>query len=1241
MSRYTLAILSFSLLAMFAGTVSAESAPRHEFIIRADWFDSGNVARGEEFESRYPCIIHGGKMPNEAAYEIDFPITAEYTLSVLYTAASARPVELLLDGKKIADGVQGTTGHWDTAHAKWEDQCTIKIEAGRHTIGLRRDSCFPHICALRFCSSAPLPDDWRLNRQIARERTKAMSQKVKSPMGSWFNEVSADRAEKGESGSTFTDHLANETRMVALLEKPSTKLEWFDARQQKLGQLDRNNELTYFGGMFDQVDKAKPDWQIRVHSPGQQVKIPFSIERYVEMLHRTVGLVDRFRQIDGIADDYLEKPRAAAEADLSRMPEGATPDTESGRQIWFESYCRAARRYVDVAKANPLLDFDELLFVKRKDKNLGLPYNWWSNCSLPRDGFDDELMTLALGEKGVSTKTFFHPEKPSFLGDIDLHFDGEKLLFSAVGDDNRWNIFELSLEGKKTRQVTPTLPEADNYDACYLPDGAIVFSSTACYSAVPCVNGGTRVANLYRIEPDGKTIRRLCFDQEHNWCPTVLPNGRVLFLRWEYTDTPHTHTRLLFHMNPDGTGQMEYYGSNSYWPNSMFYARPIPGEPTKFVTIVSGHHGVRRVGELVVFDVSQGRREADGAFYRVCSTQKKIASKSDPKLESTLIVDNLVDLSWPKFLHPYPLDKDCFLVACQPNKGDPWGIYLADTADNLVLLKELPGHALFEPLPLKVTPKPPVIPSKIRPGEKEATVYMADIYKGEGLKGIPRGTVKQLRIVSYHYLYPNMGGPQGVVGMEGPWDIKRILGTVPVQPDGSAAFHVPANTPIAIQPLDAEGKSLQLMRSWFTAMPGEVLSCVGCHESQSSTPPAQYAKTFSRPIDKIRPWHGPTRGFNFVREVQPVLDRYCIGCHDGQQEVAGHRAFDLRGEKMITDYRSSFHDGGKDAGHFSTSYAELHRYVRRSGMESDYHLLMPMEFHADSTQLVQLLQKGHYGVKLDPEAWDRLYTWIDLNAPYHGTWTEIAGKKRVDQWKNLRHENLLKYANVDDDFEAMVPTSYRPKNPPAASKPSEIRPTKTEVVRTPNHKDRESFDQVQRPTGAGDADGAEAPVRLTALPSCENWPFGATEAKRRQKALGKTERSVDLGEGRPARTDLRPGRIVCPRFGRPAFLGRRATAPGHDRQAVLDRSFRGDQPPIRPIQPEPRQPGRIASRDAVRRSRLLRQRPRPTGRPPFVGRGQRVLRLAQSKDGQTVRPADRGPMGICLPGRDRDALFLW
>ena len=771
---------------------------------------------------------------------------------------------------------------------------------------------------------------------------------------------------------------------------------------------------------------------------------------------------DRYAKGRELADQLtaMETRILQIRAGLERCDETARTEAEGALKLQEE-----------ILLANPLLDFAKLLFIRRSTASpaLGLVQNWQSNCALPRDGFDDTIAQLSPVAPQGSVTTLYKPDKPVFVGDVDLNCDADKMLFSSIGGNNCWQIFETKADGSGLRQVTPgDDPDVDNYDPCYLPDGRIMFCSTAYFTAVPCVNGSTRCANLFRMNADGTDIRQLCFDQEHNWCPTVLPNGRVLYLRWEYTDTPHTHDRVLFHMNPDGTGQMEYYGSNSYWPNALFYARPIPEKPNQFVGIVTGHHGVPRMGELVLFDVTRGRRECEGAVQRIPGWGKKIEWGADSRCDSPLISDNLVDASWPKFLHPYPLSDKYFLVSCKPTPDALWGLYLVDVFDNMLLLREELGYALFEPVPLRRTPRAPVIPDVVKPDRDDALVYLSDVYAGGGLRGIPRGEVRALRLFTYHFLYPGMGGPQAVVGMEGPWDMRRTLGTVPVEEDGSAYFRVPANTPISVQPLDAEGKALQLMRSWFTGQRGEMVSCVGCHESQNSAPQQRQTMAFRREPSEISPWHGPTRGYNYDRELQPVLDKFCTGCHDGKPDIP-----DLKTRTHITDYSSVFHSGGIDAGHFSVSYVNLHRYVRRPGLESDYHLLTPMEFHADSTELVQMLRKGHHNVKLDDGAWDRLITWIDFNAPFHGTWTEIAGSERVESPAARRRELLKKYAGMDVDPEAIVnePAAYAEPVIPDQSMPE------------------------------------QPPVK------CDGWPFSSEEAKRRQAADGPADRTLDLANG--------------------------------------------------------------------------------------------------------------------------------
>jgi formylglycine-generating enzyme required for sulfatase activity len=652
--------------------------------------------------------------------------------------------------------------------------------------------------------------------------------------------------------------------------------------------------------------------------------------------------------------------------------------------------------------SNPLLGFGRLLLVRRKSQGEeGFPANWQGNERLKRTGYTNDIAMLSLEDPKNELRTVYRPSGGQFVGDLDLHFDGRRLLFSMPGKNGRWQVHELTIDPDRMARDADRAPaelalipdnDVDNYDACYLPDGNVLFTSTATFTGVPCVQGDSYVANIYRLDVTTGTIRRLTFDQDHNWNPTVLNNGRVMYLRWEYSDLPHFVARILFHMNPDGTNQSEYYGSGSYWPNSFFYPRAIPDHPTQVVGIVTGHHGVKRAGELVILDPALGRHEADGVVQRIPGYGKKV---------EPLIVDQLVDESWPKFLHPYPLSSKYFLVSAKLTQAAPWSLYLVDIFDNMLLLKTEAGFDLLEPTPIKKNKVPPAIPSQVDTTRKYATVYMEDIYKGPGLAGVPRGTVKTLRLITYHFSYRNMGGQQDPIGVDGPWDVKCVLGTVPVHADGSAIFEVPANLPIAFQPLDEEGKAIQLMRSWNTAMPGETVSCVGCHEKQSGAPVVTQTIASRMTPSQITPWYGEVRGFSFKREIEPLVDKYCAECH-GNPDTAEKKS----AAPAIVD-----------------AYMFLRRLIRTPTMEPDMHVCEPYEFHADTTELVRMLQTGHHDVKLDPEAWDRLITWIDLNTPFHGSWTENVGRERMRNLVERRRDLMRRYAGINgilEDPDALV-----------------------------------------------------------------------------------------------------------------------------------------------------------------------------------------------------------------------------
>lgn len=718
--------------------------------------------------------------------------------------------------------------------------------------------------------------------------------------------------------------------------------------------------------------------------------------------------------IEDLADSFPRRYPRAEEflrqlTDLRQQHDSLGPTAD-----FSKIHNRFTRLQRTALLANPLLDFEHLLAIRRSEEQLGLLMNAHGNAELPVSGYENQLVSFSWKDPDAQAETIHQPPPGRYLGQVDLHFDARRLLFSMRDSSGCWRLHELDLPSGRVRNLRLIdEPDVHNYDGCYLPDDRIVFTSTAPFTGVPCLGGKSQVANLYLRQGDG-SIRRLTHDQDHNWNPTLLNDGRLLYQRWEYADIAHAFTRLLFHANPDGSAQMEHYGSNSFWPTAMFFPKAVPHHPTKFVAVVGGHHDVPRQGELILFDNARGRHEASGVVQRIPGHGKPVAPK---------ILDGLVGDSWPRFLHPHPLSEKHFLVSCKPTRTSPWGIYLVDVYDNFVLLREEPGWALLEPIPLRPTPRPPVHPPRVDPESREATVLLMDVYRGPGTSGVPRGSIHALRLISYGFTYHQIGGEPDRVGFDGPWDVKRIVGTVPVEPDGSAHFTVPAGMPIALQPLDAEGKAVALMRSWFTAAPGEILSCVGCHESQNTAPPIDcIPNAMLREPSSIEPWYGPMRGFSFRREVQPVLDKYCTRCHNHNVESPNHALPDFS-DTRLQRVPSAFNM------RFPVSYTELYKYAYSPTLESDAHLLPAYAYHADASLIVQLLQQGHYGVRLDREGWDRLITWIDLNTPAHGTWGEVAGENSSKQeavayGSRRRREMNRRYAGLDHDPEAVFPITY-------------------------------------------------------------------------------------------------------------------------------------------------------------------------------------------------------------------------
>lgn len=493
-----------------------------------------------------------------------------------------------------------------------------------------------------------------------------------------------------------------------------------------------------------------------------------------------------------------------------------------------------------------------------------------SLCLLTLTGTDCSVDTLLADPQGV-------------IRDPEVSVDASRILFAwkKSDRDDDYHLYEMAWPSRDIRQLTEG-PGFSDYEPAYLPNGDIIFSSTRCVQTVDC--WWTEVSNLYTCDADGHFLRRLGFDQVHTISPSVLEDGSVVYTRWDYNDRGQIFPQGLFRMNPDGTGQTEFYGNNSYFPTTLSHARGIPGTQ-KVLAVAMGHH-TWQAGKLVEIDPAKGRQEESGV------TMLAPRRAADPVRIDTY------GQSGELFRHPYPLTPKEFLVTYVPaelnrGRGSVFGLYWMDENGRRELLAFDAALSANNPVPLVPRIVPHERPSIVDYRKNEGIYYLQDIYRGPGLAGIERGTVRRLRVIALEYRAAGVqnNGNRGPAGGalvstpisidNGAWDVKKVLGDATVYEDGSACFRVPVRTPVYFQALDARGFAVQTMRSWTTLMPGEAFSCVGCHEHKNETPSSSHSLSLAmrKGPETLAPFYGEPRGFSFIREIQPILDRHCVRCH--------------------------------------------------------------------------------------------------------------------------------------------------------------------------------------------------------------------------------------------------------------------------------------------------------------------------------------------------------------------------
>ncbi|MEI7733739.1 MAG: hypothetical protein WCO56_29510 [Verrucomicrobiota bacterium] len=564
-----------------------------------------------------------------------------------------------------------------------------------------------------------------------------------------------------------------------------------------------------------------------------------------------------------------------------------------------------------------------------------------------------------------------------FIFDMSLSYDAKTLLFTYKKEVSKrqdsFHIYEIKLDGTGLRQLTTG--RYHDFSPAYLPDGRIVFNSTRVESYSLCQD--FLAAALHVINADGSNLRRLEYNTLCDTTPYVMEDGTILFGRWEYQDKNIFCVQGLWTINPDGSRVQLFYGNTLTVPNSIYGAKQIPGT-SKVICVMAAHH-FPPLGGIAIIDRSLG----------IESTEAMTVLTPDVPYRPTK-GKTWRDTNWRpgdqfypwSYTDPWPINEHQFLVAYGgPLTGGPerYRLYLLDDQGNKQPLYEDPKTSCYNPIPVQ----PRALPAKL-PGEPpmqregEGRFYVVDVYQGLVEQGVQRGQVKALRVMSQVPKKYNTEGPRysdhyPAIG-EGSYYVKYNYGTVPVREDGSAYFTAPAGIELYFQALDADGREIRRMGTVTQITAGETQSCIGCHEHRSQAPPRgpHAAKLLSGKPDAIQPppWGAGT--VDFVKQVQPVLDRYCVSCHYGSAPKAN---IDLSGDKTRL---------------FNLAFETL---VFTPGLVARYHInggptgnFPALGSGSYVSRLSTLIMTNHAGVIMDDESRRRIYTWIDANVPYYGTW---------------------------------------------------------------------------------------------------------------------------------------------------------------------------------------------------------------------------------------------------------------
>jgi len=697
---------------------------------------------------------------------------------------------------------------------------------------------------------------------------------------------------------------------------------------------------------------------------------------------------------------------------LVRRLETAPDDIVAHRRLWLDAR-RAAR---PIVFANPAIDFDKLVFILRhpahSHRNItGSQYPW-----VYKPGGDICVKT-GLDPSDRLRHVIGRRLGPGHVHGIDLWWDADRVVFGWAaqpgwppkwdtvqgndvfnlrGEQEPTHIYEIRLDGTGLRQLTDH-PYWSDLEPTYCANGDIVFASDRSGRSSECgkFTADHTVINIYAISPDGANLRRLSDNKDIDRYPHSLAGGLIGYTRWEYQERHFHEVHSFWTVRPDGTMADAVFNQHIKAPHGLRDTRSIPGG-NKLVSIATGHHTFA-YGPVVVIDPGGGPNAS--ACIRSL-TPHSLPQEGPPP--GPAVAEGGVPDKGGLYQTPWALSERCFLVSyshARPPSGTTGGdnaagfaVYLIDVHGNKELIHRDLVYSCSFPIPLKKRPRPPLLPDATDGNQKFATCYVPDVYRG--IKEVPRGSIKHLRIAQRvgWLLDDRIGAMRYIPGNA--WERKfgfwawapaRVIGTVPVESDGSAHFKVPVDTAVYFQALDAHYMEVRRMRSHITFQPGEVRGCVGCHETRPQSP-AGYPRT---PLALRRepnlpdpPAWGSQKLLGYEWLIQPIFDTHCVRCHAGDQPDGG---IDLAGTRtdqgMYQSYLTLFgrRRGANQQGPVLVSVSDRFSGAGISG---------PKQFGSHQSRLIQVLlgdELHKKEVKLSRPEWIALVTWVDLNAPYYDT----------------------------------------------------------------------------------------------------------------------------------------------------------------------------------------------------------------------------------------------------------------